>query len=84
MNIGTILTKPVDPAEFRTAMAWCCDPANGARMMEYEDHYEIAERPAEEPTLEPATWEEPVSNEEWKADIENALIELAGIIAGGE
>lgn len=49
MNIGTILTKPVDPSEFRTAMAYCCDPANGARMMEYKDRYEIAERLAGEP-----------------------------------
>lgn len=84
MQIGTVLTKPVDPVEFQQAMTFCCDPANNARMMEYKDRYEIAERPAEEPTLEPETCEEPVSDEEWKADIENALIELAGIIAGGE
>lgn len=82
--LGTILNKPVSAEAFREAMAWCCNPANGARMMEYANRYEIAERLEEEPTLEPETWEEPVSDEEWKADIENALIELAGIIAGGE
>lgn len=59
MNIGTILTKPVDHVKFSTAMAWCCDPANGARMMEYKDRYEIAERLAEGPKRKAALDYEP-------------------------
>ena len=80
MKIGTILTKPVDPAEFRQAMAFCCNPANGARMMEYRDRYEIAERPAEEPKkagVETEYVSEP-SIEERLDRIEKVLAELQG------
>lgn len=59
MKIGTILNKPVDPAEFRQAMAFCCNLANGARMMEYCDRYEIVERLAEEPKRKAALDYEP-------------------------
>lgn len=47
--LGTILNKPVPAEAFREAMAFCCDPANGARMMEYKDRYEVAEKPVEAP-----------------------------------
>lgn len=71
--IGAILKKPVDPAEFRAAMAFCCDPANHARLLEYNDHYEIAERPAEEPERKAASEDyepEPDSVETLTARIE--------------
>lgn len=81
--IGAVLQKPVNPEEFRAVMRWCCTPSNGARLMEYHDRYEVAVRPAEEPQPE-VEYEEPASIEERLDDIENALIELAGIIAEGE
>ena len=81
--IGTILPKPVDPVQFRQVMAWCCDKGNGARLMEYHDRYEVAASPEEEPHQE-SEYVEPASIEERLDDIEDALIELAGIITGGE
>lgn len=79
--IGTVIPKPiVDQEQFRAVMSWCCDQANNARMMEYKDRYEIAERLAEEPKRageEPEFVPEP-SIEERLDRIEKALAELQG------
>lgn len=60
--IGTILQKPVSTEDFRAAMEYCAEPAHNARLLEYRDRYEVAEKPAvseqkaevatPEPTLE--------------------------------
>lgn len=45
--IGTVIPKPVtEQKHFRTAMHWCCNPANNATMAEYADRYEVIEKPA--------------------------------------
>lgn len=78
--IGLTINKPIEDEElFKEAMAFCCDDSNNATMFEYHDKYVIGNKPIVEEELEPIEY---VSIEDRLNDIEDALIELAEIIAG--